>query len=120
NAAFPHAEYGTWAQCQRLLPQALAAAEHIEQQMPFEESARLLFETASYLHDHAHYREAEPLYQRALRIREQQLGPEHPDVAASLHNLAILYHQQGKYREAEPLYQRALRIREQQLGPEHP
>src|SRR5215469_2518862 len=37
------------------------------------------------------YREAEPLYQRALHIREQTFGAEHPDVAYSLNNLAILY-----------------------------
>jgi CHAT domain-containing protein/Tfp pilus assembly protein PilF len=51
---------------------------------------------------------------------EKAFGPQHPDVAASLHNLAILYKEQGKYREAEPLYQRALRIKERILGPEHP
>jgi tetratricopeptide (TPR) repeat protein len=66
------------------------------------------------------YAEAEPLYQRALHIRGQQLGAEHPDVAFSLNGLANLYREQGKYVEAEPLYQRALRIREQQLGPEYP
>ena len=30
------------------------------------------------------YEEAEPLYRRALTIREKVLGPEHPDTAASL------------------------------------
>ena len=66
------------------------------------------------------YPQAEPLYQRALRIREQALGPNHADMAYPLTNLANLYYQQGKYDEAEPLYQRALRIREQVLGPTHP
>ena len=66
------------------------------------------------------YEKAEPLYQRALEIREAQLGPEHPDVATSLNNLAELYRLQGRYEEAEPLYQRALGIFEAQLGPEHP
>ena len=37
------------------------------------------------------YAKAEPLYQRALGIREKALGPEHPDVARSLNNLAVLY-----------------------------
>jgi hypothetical protein len=55
-----------------------------------------------------------------MAIREKILGPEHPDVADSLHDLASLYYRQGRYPEAEPLYQRALAIREQQLGPEHP
>ncbi len=48
------------------------------------------------------------------------LGPEHPDVATSLHNLALVYRLQGKYAEAGPLYQRSLAIREKALGPEHP
>ena len=68
----------------------------------------------------AEYGEAEPLYQRALKIDEKALGPEHPDVATDLNNLALLYDDQGKYAEAEPLYQRALKIDEKALGPEHP
>ena len=121
NAAFPDVEHGTWLQCERLLTQALAATQVIEQyHFISEEAGRLLYEVASYLHDRARYAEAEPLYQRALRIREQQLGLEHPLVAPPLTGLANLYSDQGKYTEAEPLFQRALRIREQQLGPEHP
>jgi len=58
--------------------------------------------------------------QRALAIREQLLGPHHPDTAQSLNNLAELYRDQGKYAEAEPLYQQALAIYEQLLGPNHP
>ena len=34
------------------------------------------------------YADAEPLYKRALAIREKALGPDHPDVATSLNNLA--------------------------------
>jgi tetratricopeptide (TPR) repeat protein len=48
------------------------------------------------------------------------LGPDHPDVATSLNNLAALYRAQGHYEEAAPLYQRALAIRERVLGPDHP
>ena len=66
------------------------------------------------------YAQAEPLHQRALTIREQVLGPEHPDTASSLNNLAGLYDHQGLYAQAEPLYQRALAIWEKVLGPEHP
>ena len=61
-----------------------------------------------------------PLYQRALAIREKVLGPDHPNVAQSLNNLATLYHAQRKYVEAEPLYKRALTIWEKALGPDHP
>ena len=33
---------------------------------------------------------ARPLYKRALAIHEKVLGPEHPDTAESLNNLAAL------------------------------
>ena len=64
--------------------------------------------------------EVEPLYKRALAIREKALGPEHSHVANSLNNLAALYYAQGKYVEAEPLFKRTLAILEKALGPEHP
>jgi tetratricopeptide (TPR) repeat protein len=57
---------------------------------------------------------------RALAIREKALGPEHPDVALSLNNLAIVYERQGRYGEAEAAHARALPILEKALGPEHP
>ncbi|MDM8546105.1 CHAT domain-containing protein, partial [Candidatus Venteria ishoeyi] len=66
------------------------------------------------------YGEAEPLYQRALRVREAVLGKEHPDTLISVNNLAGLYKSQGRYGEAEPLYQRALRVSEAILGQQHP
>ncbi len=48
------------------------------------------------------------------------LGPEHPDTATSLNNLAGLLQAQGDFAGARPLYERALAIREKVLGPEHP
>ena len=42
------------------------------------------------------------------QILEQALGKDHPDVAASLNNLAELYRAQGRYADAEPLYRRSL------------
>jgi hypothetical protein len=43
----------------------------------------------------------EPLYQRTVAIRKQALGPEHPDVANSLNNLAGLHDNQGQYVKTE-------------------
>lgn len=56
----------------------------------------------------------------ALAIREKTLGENHPAVAATLNNLAVLYGKRGKYKEAEPLCKRALEIRQKVLGKEHP
>ena len=118
---FPFADVTTWSTCQRYLPHAMLCAEAIERRQVFWwQAARLLHNLASYLNDRAQYPEAELLYQRALAIREQVLGPEHPSTAGTLNNLALLYFNQGKDEQAELLYQRALAIREQVLGPEHP
>ena len=57
---------------------------------------------------------------KALEVAEQNVGPDHPDVATSLNNLAELYRTQGQYAQAEPLYKRSLAIREKVLGPDHP
>ena len=78
-------------------------------------------DTTIFLYDNqSKYVEAEPLYQRFQAIVEKALGPEHPNVAATLQGLAVLYLAQGRYAQAEPLYRRSLAIMEKALGPEHP
>ena len=64
--------------------------------------------------------EAEPLYRRALAIDEASYGPDHPDVATDLNNLAALLQATNRLAEAEPLYRRALAIDEASYGPDHP
>ena len=66
------------------------------------------------------YEKALPLYQRALEIREKVLGPQHPDVATTLNNLAGLYYHTASYEEALPLLERSLKILERKLGSSHP
>lgn len=51
---------------------------------------------------------------------QNNIGPGHPDEAASLNNLAVKYYFQGKYSQAEILYNRALEIFEESLGDDHP
>src|SRR6266568_2551640 len=118
---FPFSTADTWHLCQRYLPHAILCADYIEWwKMSSSESAGLLHNTASYLDYRAQYREAELLYQGALMIAERVLGPDHPNTANCLNNLAILYRNWGKYKQAEPLYLRALAIREKVLGTDHP
>jgi tetratricopeptide (TPR) repeat protein len=87
-----------------------------------EEPASLLLDgLASYRQTAlAAYAQARPLIERALAIREKALGPEHPDTATSLNNLARLLQNQGDPAGARPLCERALAIFEKALGPEHP
>ncbi|MGZ3646343.1 MAG: DUF2225 domain-containing protein [Ktedonobacteraceae bacterium] len=121
NAASPNVQdMEQWDACELWLPHAQVCATWIEQEdMTLPEAARLLNEAGYYLQGRARYAEAERLAGRALRLREQLLGPVHLDVAQSLDNLAWLYHEQGRYVEAEPLALRALGFREQLLGSLH-
>ena len=57
---------------------------------------------------------------RALAIDEKSYGPEHPNVAIGLNNLALLLQATNRLEEAEPLMRRALAIDEKSYGPEHP
>jgi CHAT domain-containing protein len=66
------------------------------------------------------YARAEPLFKRALAIKEKAFGLDHPGAALILDNLAVLYSSQGQHAQAEPLYMRALAIFEKGHGPDHP
>src|SRR6266487_3269958 len=120
NCVFPSGKYGTWAECERLLPHVRTCAELIKQEdMALAEAARLLNLAGYYLRQRAQYTKAELLYQQALTIAEKVFGPDHLNVATICNNLGLLYKKQGRYTQAEPLYRQALAIREKVLGPEH-
>jgi hypothetical protein len=54
--------------------------------------------------------EAEPLMRRALAIDEASYGPDHPDVAIHLNNLAQLLQDTDRLADAEPLMRRHVEI----------
>jgi tetratricopeptide (TPR) repeat protein len=60
-----------------------------------------------------------PLCEEALRIRQAAMDPEHPDIARSLTNIALL-RLELKDDAVEALFQRALEIRRLRLPPDHP
>lgn len=74
----------------------------------------------SNLYNEGKYEEAIPIATKLLEINEKNLGPDHPNTAYSINNLALLYQVMGDYTKAEPLCLRVLKIREKALGPDHP
>ena len=60
------------------------------------------------------------LAQRAVAIKEQALGPDHPEVATSLMNVAVERARAGDPAGARPIVERAVAIREASLGPDDP
>jgi tetratricopeptide (TPR) repeat protein/transcriptional regulator with XRE-family HTH domain len=65
-------------------------------------------------------RAARPWLGRALAIREEVSGFDHPDTAQSRNCLAVLLRAQGELASARALHKRTLAIRERTLGPDHP
>jgi hypothetical protein len=57
---------------------------------------------------------------RALAIDEASFGPEHPNVARDLNNLARLLQDTDRAADAEPRMRRAFVVVAQALGREHP
>ncbi|HEY0754947.1 MAG TPA: FxSxx-COOH system tetratricopeptide repeat protein [Ktedonobacteraceae bacterium] len=120
-AAYPGSDFVHWLALERWLPHAQACTAWIElADLSSIDEARLLNQAGSYLYSRARYEEAEPLYRRALVIREQELGTSHSSTAQSLNNMAMIHQDQGKYDEAESLYRQALEIYERELGASHP
>ena len=60
------------------------------------------------------------LFEQALAIQEQALGPDHPQIAKTLNHLASAQFSGGASVQARALYERARAIRERALGPLHP
>lgn len=120
DLAFPVVEFARWPQCERLLPHARAALDALPEAMAFLSAGSLAHRCAAYLLERAEYELAEHLGKRAVAIRETALGADHPDVATSLNELAIVYYRQGRYEEAVQVQKRALAIREKAFGGDHP
>jgi tetratricopeptide (TPR) repeat protein len=99
--------------CCGALPLARPAAAQGDEWKKLNQESRSLYQQGQY-------DRAVVVAKKALDVAEKTFGPNHPNVGASLNNLAELYRAQGQYTAAEPLYRRSLAISEQALGPDHP
>jgi tetratricopeptide (TPR) repeat protein len=62
------------------------------------------------------YRDAEPLYEQALRTWRSLAGPEAYQTGVALNNLAVVYSRTRRYEQAIPLFERAEEILERTIG----
>jgi len=80
----------------------------------------VLTSEAMKLYNSGDYTEGVRVAKHALQVAQQDDGPDHPNVALSLSNLAELYEAQEEYAKAEPLYKRSLQILEVAFGQDDP
>ncbi len=64
--------------------------------------------------------DARAYHERALKCRREILGPEHQDVAASLHNLAVVCRNLGDLQAAAACHEEGIKIWRETLGDTHP
>jgi len=83
------------------------------------DTATSLVNVGSVLVSQERYAEAEPLFQRALEIREKAFGHDNVSTAGAETNLAWLYSEEGKISDAAPLYAHTLAVYEKLYGSEH-
>jgi len=83
------------------------------------EEARKLHSQSLILWRAGKFAEAIPVSERALEIRQKELGAEDLDVAASLANVGFIILESGDYEKGIPLLERALKMREKILGFDH-
>jgi tetratricopeptide (TPR) repeat protein len=123
RADFPDlsTKVSTWTECQRLLPHALAVANH-GQDLDVEREACLwlLNKAAMYLWSRGQYRQAHTLIEQALAGRRRLLGDDHPDTLQSTNNLALTRRSVGDPQGALQAHEQALAGRRRVLGDDHP
>ena len=83
------------------------------------EFASFANQVAIIFNDDGNYEEALRLYDRALKSREQALGPDHPHTADTVYNIALVHQAQGNKQEAKAMFLRCERAYAQAYGPEH-
>lgn len=125
KAAFPFDWHGlaTWASSREMLPHALTATAHATKLGAGTVVAgHLLHRAGQYLHRHGLLAEARQALERALEVWKKVLGTEeHPDVAASLYELAKVLQALGELTEARRHLELFLEIKKEVLGTEeHP
>jgi tetratricopeptide (TPR) repeat protein len=80
----------------------------------------LLDYLADIYYENGEYKKAQPLFEKALAIREERLEDDHWTIPHAMNNLGLVSQALGEYNKAQPLFEKALAIRENTLDATHP
>lgn len=112
-------EKGSILKCQWCIPFARCILEKLAMDDSLEK-AGFISSIAFLLQYICYYEEAENLFEKSIKIREELLGKEHLEITTEYDNLADMYYYQGDYIKAGKLYKKVLKIRQGSLGENHP
>ena len=82
--------------------------------------ARAMEGLAMVLYAQEKYKEAEPIFRDSMRLKEERLSHNDPELGPLLSYMSLCLERQGNFEDAVGPSRRALEIREAQLGPDHP
>ncbi len=108
-------KYGEIADCYKRIIEI-----HEANEFGPEELATHLNNLGLVLNDDAKYEEALVYQLRSMRIREEVLDPEDPDLARIYNNIAMNYGDLKEYDLALKYGHKCMALREEILGPKHP
>jgi tetratricopeptide (TPR) repeat protein len=118
NKATMYRDMGRNEQSTRVFKESFAVAKGLPKDDPA--LAAILIGMAAERSSKGDLKKAEQFLQRALRIREAHVGPNHLDTSEVLNNLGVVQLQRKRYAEAESSLKRALVIMETHGGADHP
>ncbi|HMV30119.1 MAG TPA: tetratricopeptide repeat protein, partial [Anaerolineales bacterium] len=110
---------GNYALYTPLLPHLRVVAEYAEA-AALEPAGELWNSIGYHIKDLADHAGAKAAFERALKIFENVLGEDHPNVATLINNLGGVLKALGDHAGAKAAFERALKIDEATFGPDHP
>ncbi|MBV9010644.1 MAG: tetratricopeptide repeat protein [Pseudonocardiales bacterium] len=111
----------TWSLWRELLPHVLAATDARHTLDPTgDDVGWLLDQAGTYVLTRGEPASAQPLLERALRLRRSVLGEDHPDTLDSANDLALNLYGLGKYEQALQLDDDTFTRFRRVLGEDHP
>jgi CHAT domain-containing protein/Tfp pilus assembly protein PilF len=112
--------YGAQHEPAKAAPLLQRAIEITERVKPGSVDLATFLNNLGVLHTTFAPKQARPFIERALKLREELLGPNSADVGSSANNLALLSWREGDTKQAMELLLRSLKIVEATHGPMHP
>jgi tetratricopeptide (TPR) repeat protein len=122
SALYPPGIYANRKVCEDYLPHACVVLGYEDSSSLAEVIARgsLLHNMALFMLYRGQWNKAEELQVQAVATRRRVLGEEHPDMLASMANLASTYWYQGRWTKAEKLGVQVTEVSSRVLGEGHP
>ncbi len=96
------------------------AADHFTKAARLKPTFETLAQSGNYLARAGRYAEAVVQEEQVVTLARKEFGPDDPNTATALNNLATSYRSAGDFERAEPLYREALEIGSTTIGPAHP